>query len=61
MNQTQHTASTQPEDRVRRLRELLAMMVDRYGDASPMVARLRRNLAEAEAARAVAQDGRVAR
>lgn len=44
------TASTLADERVRRLRELLVMMLDRDGDHAPMVARIRRNLTEAEAA-----------
>lgn len=45
------TACTLSEDRVRRLRELLAMMLDRHPDGNgPMIAAIRRNLALAEAA-----------
>ena len=42
------TTATLSEDRVRRLRELLVMMVDRYGDQAQVVVTLRRNLAHAE-------------
>lgn len=55
------TASTLPEDRVRRLRELLARMTDRFGEHGPMIAAIRKNLAAAEAAQTDAQDGQVSR
>lgn len=61
MNHRHDTTSTLSEDRVRRLRELLAMMLDRYGDTGPMVATIRRNLSLAEAARSPKQDGQVRR
>ncbi len=55
------TTPTLSEERVRRLRELLAMMVDRYGDTGPMIATIRRNLSLAEAANLPTQDRQVRR
>ncbi len=50
MNQHDDTSSTLTGDqRIRRLRALLVVVIDRYGDDGPTVARVRRNLADAEA------------
>lgn len=57
MNQHDDTPPRLADERVRRLRELLGMMVGLYGDQGPMVARIRRNLAHAEAADADARKG----
>lgn len=52
MMQTQLTAPTLTAERVRRLRTVLeTMMTERYGEAAPIVATIRRNLARAEAVR----------
>ena len=62
--QTQHTAPSLSVERVRRLRTLLATMTDRYGETAPIVATIRRNLADAEAAltdQSAADDCREAR
>lgn len=61
MNHRHDTTPTLAEERVRRLRELLAMMVDRYGDTGPMIAAIRRNLSRAEAAHLPSQDGQARR
>ncbi len=62
MNQHDFTPSTLTGDqRIRRLGALPAVMIDRNGDDGPMVARVRRNLADAEAARLTALDGQVPR
>ena len=52
MNQHDDTQSPLTADqRIRRLRALLAMLIDRYGDEGPIVATIRRNLTRADARR----------